>query len=286
MISGILRGRRAQLFLLLAPGVGYLVIFFGGPLVSALIGSVRQEDGSFTLMFYERIFTRPSMIRGLTTSIYYGVMPVIVSLVVSVPLALLIRKNFPGRKLFSGLYKLPMAVPGIIVGLMVIVVFERGGFLDRLVAPLGLQLPHLVRDDWGIGVILASVWKQVPFMTLIITSAFAAIPEDIRYASRTLGASRLKTFIFVDVPLAMPGITAAILLTFIGSMGSYAIPDIVGPPTARPLSVLMVQDFNQGRFNQVYAIGMVLSLFAIGVLLLYYSLTSRIGPGQNRGDAA
>ncbi|PYG56622.1 putative spermidine/putrescine transport system permease protein [Rhizobium sp. UGM030330-04] len=285
MMAGLLRNRRAQLLFLLLPGVGYLLVFFGGPLLSALVGSFRQEDGSFTLMFYQRIFTRPSMIRGLTTSIYYGVMPVIVSLAVSVPLALLIRKSFLGRKLFSGLYKLPMAVPGIIVGLMVIVVFERGGFLDRLVAPLGLELPKLVRDDWGIGVILASVWKQIPFMTLIITSAFAAIPEDIRHASRTLGASRLKTFFFVEVPLAMPGITAAILLTFIGSMGSYAIPDIVGPPTARPLSVLMIQEFNQGRFNQVYAMGMVLSLFAVSVLILYYSLTSRIGPSQTRGDA-
>ncbi|POO55317.1 ABC transporter permease [Agrobacterium rosae] len=282
-MQGLLRDRRVQLLVLLAPGVGYLIVFFGGPLLSALLGSFRLEDGSFTLSLYERIFTRPSMIRGLRTSIYYGVMPVIVSLVVSVPLALLISKSFIGRKLFSGLYKLPMAVPGIIVGLMIIVVFERGGFMDRLVAPLGLELPKLVRDDWGIGVILASVWKQVPFMTLIITSAFAAIPEDIRYASRTMGASRFKTFIFVEVPLAMPGITAAILLTFIGSMGSYAIPDIVGPPTARPLSVLMVQEFNQGRFNQVYAMGMVLSLFAVVVLLAYYRLTSRIG--QTRGNA-
>lgn len=285
-MHGLLRDRRVQLLLLLTPGVGYLILFFGSPLVSALIGSFQQDDGSFTLAFYERIFTRPSMIRGLRTSIYYGVMPVLVSLAVSVPLALLIRKSFWGRKLFSGLYKLPMAVPGIIVGLMVIVVFERGGFMDRLVAPLGVTLPKLVRDDWGVGVILASVWKQIPFMTLIITSAFAAIPEDIRYASRTLGASRLKTFIFVEIPLAMPGITAAILLTFIGSMGSYAIPDIVGPPTARPLSVLMVQEFNQGRFNQVYAMGMVLSAFAISVLLAYYALTSRIGTGQTRGDAA
>lgn len=285
MMHGLLRNRRTQLLVLLTPGVGYLVVFFGGPLLSALIGSFRLEDGGFTLSFYERIFTRPSMIRGLRTSIYYGVMPVTVSLTLSVPLALLIRKNFLGRKLFSGLYKLPMAVPGIIVGLMVIVVFERGGFLDRLVAPLGLEMPKLVRDEWGVGVILASVWKQIPFMTLIITSAFAAIPEDIRYASRTLGASRLKTILFVEVPLAMPGITAAILLTFIGSMGSYAIPDILGPPTARPLSVLMVQEFNQGRFNQVYAMGMVLSLFAVLVLLAYYSLTSRIGVGQSKGEA-
>lgn len=282
----LLRDRRMQLLLLLAPGVGYLILFFGGPLVSTLIGSFQKEDGGFTLSLYERIFTQPSMIRGLRTSIYYGVMPVLVSLAVSVPLALLIRRSFLGRKLFNGFYKLPMAVPGIIVGLMVIVVFERGGFMDRLVAPLGIAMPKLVRDDWGVGVILASVWKQIPFMTLIITSSFAAIPEDIRHASRTLGASRLMTFIFVEIPLAMPGITAATLLTFIGSMGSYAIPDIVGPPTARPLSVLMVQEFNQGRFNQVYAMGMVLSAFAVSVLLAYYTLTSRIGAGQTRGDTA
>jgi len=279
------RRRTLQLLLLLAPGIGYLLFFFGAPLLAALVGSFRMEDGSFTLNWYQRIFTRPSMLRGLSTSIYYGIMPVLLSLTLSVPLSLLLRRSFFGRKLFSGLYKLPMAVPSIIVGLMVIVVFERGGFFDRLLAPLGFTLPKLVRDEWGLGVIMAGAWKQVPFMTLIITSAFAAIPEDIRHAARTLGASRVSTFLSVDIPLAMPGITAAILLTFIGSMGSYAIPDIVGPATARPLSVLMVQEFKQGRFEQVYAMGMVLSLFAVAVLLVYYGLTSRIGNGSPKGAA-
>jgi putative spermidine/putrescine transport system permease protein len=280
----ILGNDRARLLLLLTPGVGYLLVFFGWPLLSALIGSFHLDDGSFTLQWYTRIFTRPSMLRGLSVSIYYGVAPVVVSLLASIPLALLLRRSFLGRKLFNGLYKLPMAVPSIIVALMVIIVAERGGFLDRLLAPLGLGLPKLVRDDWGVGVILSTVWKQIPFMTLIITSAFAAVPEDIRLAARSLGASRLNTFVFVEVPLAMPGITAAILLTFIGSMGSYAIPDIVGPPVARPLSVLMVAEFSQGRFPQVYAMGMVLSLFAIAVLIAYYTLTARIGLGSAKKD--
>lgn len=280
----ILGSDRARLLLLLTPGVGYLLVFFGWPLLSALIGSFHMDDGSFTLQWYTRIFTRPSMLRGLSVSIYYGVAPVIVSLLASIPLALLLRRSFLGRKLFNGLYKLPMAVPSIIVALMVIIVAERGGFLDRLLTPLGLGLPKLVRDDWGVGVILSTVWKQIPFMTLIIASAFAAVPEDIRLAARSLGASRVKTFLFVEVPLAMPGITAAILLTFIGSMGSYAIPDIVGPPVARPLSVLMVAEFSQGRFPQVYAMGMILSLFAIAVLIAYYTLTARIGLGSAQKD--
>jgi hypothetical protein len=66
----LLRHPRVLVPLFLAPGVGYLLIFFGGPLLSALVGSLRLEDGTFTLAWYERIFTRPSMLRGLKTSIW------------------------------------------------------------------------------------------------------------------------------------------------------------------------------------------------------------------------
>jgi putative spermidine/putrescine transport system permease protein len=284
-MPALLRDRRVLLPLLLAPGVGYLLLFFGTPLATAFLASFRTDDGAFSLKWYGLVASQPSMLRGLRTSIYLGVAPVVVSLLVSVPLSLAIRRHFLGRRLFSGLYKLPIAVPAIIVGLMLIVVFERGGFVDRAMAPLGISLPKLVRDDWSIGVIIASVWKQIPFMTLVITSAFAAIPEDIRFAGRSLGATRLATFFLVEVPLAMPGITAAVLLTFIGSMGSYAIPDIVGSPTARPLSVLMVSQFNDGHFPQVFAMGMVLSAFAVAVLIAYYAVTSRIGDAHGRGDA-
>lgn len=284
-MRALVRSRTVQLCLLLLPGVGYLALFFGAPLFGTLLGSFQADPGgAFTTRWYEAVFTRAPMLRGLKTSIYYGVAPVIVTLAVSVPLALLLRRSFLGRKLFNGLYKIPMAVPGIIVALMVVIVAERGGFLDRVIAPSGLALPKLVRDEWGIGVILATVWKQIPFMTLIIAGAFAAIPEDIGHAARTVGASRWQAFLFVEVPLAMPGITAAVLLTFIGSMGSYAIPDLVGPPSPPPLSVLMVRDYNAGRLPQVYAMGMILSVFAVAVLAAYYALTSGIGVRRRSTD--
>ncbi|OLP58876.1 ABC transporter permease [Xaviernesmea oryzae] len=283
-MTALFNDRRLQLLLLLAPGVGYLLFFFGTPLFQALRESLVTDQGDFTLMWYQRAFSRPSMVRGLTTSLYYGLAPVFVSLALSVPLSVLIRQSFIGRKLFNGLYKLPLAVPSLIAALAVIILAEQGGFLDRVLAHVGLSLPKIVRDDAGLGVIFTSAWKQVPFMTLIITSAFAAIPEDLRLAARAFGASRLQTFLRVEVPLAMPGISAAVLLTFIGSMGSYAIPDLVGPPSARPLSVLMVEGFKNGKFHEVYAMGMILSAFAIAVLIAYYTLTHRIGPQAVTGD--
>ena len=120
-------------------------------------------------------------------------------------------------------------------------------------------------------------------MTLVITGAFAAIPEDIRQAARSLGAGPLRAFLRVELPLALPGITAAVLLTFIGSMGSFAIPDLVGAPNPLPLSVRMVRAFAEGDMGQVFAIGMVLSAFAFVVLLAYYALTARVG--TTKGDS-
>lgn len=276
---GLRHRPRLQLALFLLPGVGFLLALFGFPLLTALLGSVGLvgDTPAFTLKFYSKIFTSAVLQRGLTTSIYYGVAPVAVTLVLAIGLALALRRHFAGRKLFNGLYKIPMAVPGIIVALLVLTLVEQGGFVDRLLLPLGLHLPKLVRDPWGIGVIAATAWKQLPFMTLVITGAFAAIPEDIRHAARSLGASPLRAFLRVELPLALPGITAAVLLTFIGSMGSFAIPDLIGAPNPLPLSVRMVHAFAEGDTGLVFAIGMVLSAFAVAVLLAYYALTSGVG---------
>lgn len=275
---------------LLLPGIGFLALLFAGPLVFSLLGSFGLDpgQGGFTLEHYAQIFERATLRQGLGMSVYYGIAPVAVTLVIAIGLALLLRRPFRGRALFNGLYKLPMAVPGIIAALIVMTLAERGGLLDRLVEPLGLVMPRLLRDPWGVGVILTSVWKQLPFMTLVITGAFAAIPQDVIDASRSLGAGRWSTLLRVEIPLAMPGISAAVLLTFIGSMGSFAIPDLVGPPTPRPLAVHMVSEFGEGNLGLVHAIGMVLSAFAVAVLLGYYALTARaqrlLGSTQEKQD--
>ena len=264
----------ALLFLL--PGVGFLLLLFAAPLLLSIATSFGLgEDGGFTLANYAEIAQREALRRGLAMSIYLGVAPVIVALLIAIGLALLLRRHFAGRAWFSGIYKLPIAVPGIIAALMVMTLAERGGFLDRLAAPLGLVLPKLVRDPWAFGVILTSVWKQLPFMTLVITGAFAAIPQDVSAAARTLGASRWRTLMHVELPLALPGISAAVLLSFIGSMGSFAIPDLIGPPSPRPLAVHMLAEFGDGNLPLTYALGMVLSAFAVAVLLGYDALTAR-----------
>lgn len=264
--------------ILFLPAGGYLALFFGLPLLLAFLGGfglfTRGAETGFTLEHYRVLFTTRAYRDGLWFSTYLAIVPTLVSLSLSLPLAVLLARSHPGQRLFNMLFKVPLVVPGIVAAFVVMTMFDRGGLAARVLAPVGIDLPKLVRDQWAIGVIIASSWKAVPFMTLIIGSSLAAINRDILSAARTLGAGSIATFWRIQIPLALPGITAAFLLTFITGMGAYAVPNLLGPVYPLPLSVHMyVNAFERNNWGLVSAMGTVLSVISIGVLLGYYWVT-------------
>lgn len=270
----------------LLPGVGYLLLFFGLPLVNVIAGSFTSSivgAAPVTLDTWIGLFANPVYMDGLWFSLWLGIAPTAVSLLISLPLSALMQANEASQKLFGTLYRIPLVVPGVVAGFLILVILDRGGMASRLVAPLGLTMPRLVRDEWGIGAIIALSWKTVPFMTLIIAGTMAAISKDVLAAARTLGANRLTVLWRIQLPLAQPGITAAILLSFIGSLGTYVIPSLLGPSYPLPLSVHMfAEGFQQGNWPLAYAMGTLLSAFAIVVLLAYYAIVGSF----SRGSAA
>jgi len=273
--------RTPILLLCLLPGVGYLLALFGLPLVRVVYGSFTGsslEEPGLGLATWQALFANPVYMDGLWFSLWLGIAPTLVSLLISLPLSALMQANESSRRLFGTLYKIPLVVPGIVAGFLVLIVLDRGGMASRLATPLGLSVPRLVRDDLGLGAIIASTWKTVPFMTLIIAGAMAAISKDVLAAARTLGASQVIILWRIQLPLAQAGITAAILLSFIGSLGSYVIPSLLGPAYPLPLSVHMfAEGFQKGNWPMVYAMGTLLSVMAVAVLLAYYTIIGSLG---------
>ena len=276
--------RLMVIVLLLLPGVGFLVLFFGLPLMLALmsslgIGTLGGSEG-FTLQHYESLFTHRAYRDGLIFSIYISVAPTLVSLVIAVPLAVALQETFPGKSLFQALYKIPLVVPSIVAAFIVMILFDRGGEISRLLLPFHMELPKLVRDPWALGVIIAMAWKSIPFMTLIIGGSVAAISPDLKHAVRTLGGTRLTVFRRIELPLALPGITAATLLVFVGSTGAFAVPSLLGPIYPKPLSIWMYESaFGKNDWATASAMGVVLSIVACLVLVAYYRITSGMRTG-------
>lgn len=270
--------QRLTVLALLLPGVGYLILFFGLPLALALVTSLGLgrlgTDTGLTLGHYAEIFSNSVYRDAILYSLYISVFPTLVSLAVALPLAVALQGSFPGKALFVTLYKVPLVVPGIVAAFIVMILFDRGGEMSRILKPLGLGLPKLVRDDWSLGVTIALAWKSIPFMTLIIGGGLAAIPTDLAAAARTLGASRRAVFWQVELPLALPGITAAVLLVFIGATGAFAVPSLLGPIYPKPLSVWMYEAaYQRNDWGLATAMGIVMSAIACLVLLAYYRLT-------------
>jgi putative spermidine/putrescine transport system permease protein len=280
---------RVTLALLLLPGIGYLMLFFGLPLLRVIAGSLELSAENWTPNFqhYRTIVQTPIFVDGLWFSVWLAIAPTLFSVVIGVPIAALLVTKFPGKNFFGAMYKIPLVVPTIVAAFIVLVLVDRGGMAHRWLGVFGITLPRMVRDPAGIGIIIiASAWKNIPFMALIVAGSMAAIPEDLKRAGRTLGASTLTIFFRIQLPLALPGITAASLLIFIASLGAFAIPNILGPASPLPLSVHMYeQGFRYSRWPLVYAMGTLLSLTAIVVLLLYYRLTRRVHQSLAAGRA-
>jgi len=270
---------RYALWVLLAPGVGFLILLFGLPLGMALLtsiglGTVGVNTG-FTLDHYAELFSNSIYLDGLRYSLFLSVVPTLVSLTIAMPLAVALQSTFPGKKLFSTLYRVPLVVPGIVAAFIVMILFDRGGEISRILKPLGLGLPKMVRDEWSLGIIIAVAWKAVPFMMLIIGGSLASISTDLPAAARTLGANRATVFWRIELPLALPGITAAVLLVFVGFTGAFAVPLLLGPIYPKRLSVWMYEaSYQENNRGLASAMGIVLSVIACAVLVIYYRVTS------------
>jgi putative spermidine/putrescine transport system permease protein len=117
----------------------------------------------------------------------------------------------------------------------------------------------------------------VPITILIVSAVAAAIPKDVVDAARTLGASPLRVFRRIIVPLCLPGISAAALIVFIDAFGTYAIPSLIGPAFPRTVSVMMTTEFLlKANWGTASALGVLMIATTGMVLVLYYRLISRM----------
>ncbi|HVZ00254.1 MAG TPA: ABC transporter permease subunit [Dongiaceae bacterium] len=276
------RRRPAKLWIdlaLLAPGAGFLLLAMALPLVQLLLASF----GLFglgatgpTFDNYVEVASNVLFTSAFRFSLTIAVATTVLSLVVATMTAAILQLDFPGRRLVSALYKIPLVVPSLIAAFLVLTVVGPGGMAARLLQPWGIAWPSLLHDKSGIGIIVVLLWHNVPITMLIVSAVAAAIPRPVIEAARTLGASPLRIFFRVIVPLCSPGISAAALLVFIDAFGTYAIPSIIGPAFPRTVSVMMTQEFLlHARWGTASALGVAMLLMTGVVLALYHALLAR-----------
>ena len=165
------------------------------------------------------------------------------SVLVSLPLAVavahtLARSNFPGKTLFDATVHLPLVLPPVVVGYLLLLLFGRRG-------PVGAWL-----EEW-FGIIFAFRWTGAalaagimgfPLMVRAVRLSFESIDRKLEAAASTLGAGRAGVFLTVTLPLALPGIITGVLLSFARSLGEFGatitfVSNIPGETRTLPLAI-------------------------------------------------
>ncbi len=150
-------------------------------------------------------------------SLRVAVCCVLVSLPPAVLLGwLLARRQFPGKLLLDGLLHLPLVLPPVVTGYVLLLLFGRRGFFGPLLSAVGFDLAF----DWK-GAVVASAVVAFPLVLRAVRLGIDGVDPRLEAVARTLGASRLRAFFTVTLRLAAPGLLVGALLAFARSLGEF-----------------------------------------------------------------
>jgi molybdate transport system permease protein len=209
----------------------------------------------------------PSELEALRLSLKVAGVSVLASLPVGFVLAwLLARCRFPGKTLLDAVVHLPLVLPPVVIGYLLLVLFGRRG-------PIGQWLEEtfgMVFAFRWTGAALACALMGLPLLVRAIRQSLEAIDRRLESAAATLGASRAWVLASVTIPLALPGIVTGMLLSFARSLGEFGatitfVSNIPGETQTLPLAIYTYTQVPGGdpQALRLCAISVVLSLAAL-----------------------
>jgi spermidine/putrescine transport system permease protein len=271
--------------LLVLPGVLWLVALFLAPLAIIGVFSIGSVDPSGHITFdnpgfgnYERALN-PDFLTAFGRSIYYSLATTVLSLLIGYPVAYWISRYGGQRKiLLLVLVMLPFWTSYLIRTYAWLIILRDDGVVNGLLTQTGLIDSPLEFIGTDISVILGMTYGFLPFTILPLFVSIDRLDFNLVHAARDLYASGRGAFLHVTLPLTMPGIVAASLLTFIPALGDFVTPDMLGGAQTTTIAKIVQIVFTTGRdWPYGAALGFVLMAITIaGTLLALRSLRREV----------
>ena len=268
--------------LLLLPA---LVAFFGlffYPLTLTVVLSFRPEGqaAGWTLEHYLRFLGDPDSrgVIGLTFGL--AVAATAASVLLSVPLALVLRAKLPGHPFFRLVVLVPLVVPGLIGALGLLIFWGPRGWFNLFLLQFVPFVERPVRVTYTLpGLILFYLWLYFPYTALTTLSALEGLDPSIEEAGEVVGASRWQILRHIVLPLITPGVLAGSVLTFMAAFGAFSVPLIAGGDY-RPLAVEIYKQIAvpiPARWSAASAIAVVMGTLQVVFLSVYMRSVRRAG---------
>lgn len=233
-----------------------------------------------TLAHYSRAFTTALYQETLIRTIKIAAIVTVIDFVLGFPLAYAaVRKGGWMGKLIVIATLAPLTIDLVVRSFGWFILLNGTGVINSTLVELGLvsrqSAPQLLFNETGIIIGLAHV--MLPFMVFPIINVMHTIPHDLEEAAQNLGANRVTVFRKILVPLALPGISAGILITFIVSLASYVTPALLGGGV-RVIPVVITETFTStSNWPFASALSMILVGVALLVIIAYQRILKQMG---------
>jgi len=218
----------------------------------------------------------PLVISALWLSLTTSVISLVVVILVGTPFAYIhCRATYPGKVLVDTLIDLPLVLPPAVAGFALLVLYGRMGLIGRYLNMMGISVAFTT-----LAVIMAQIFVASPFYLRQAKSLFEQFDQSYEHTARTLGASPLRTFMTITLPLTAGGLVSGAVMTFGRALGEFGATimfagNLPGVTQTMPLAVYVGMEHN---FNLGLTISILLVILSFAIMITVRLLTRKEAP--------
>ena len=245
------------------------------PIINTIIKSFQDPStGAFTLENYSYLFTNKLARAHIWYTIWVTVLTVVLAIFFSYLLALYLRfSNSRIAGVIRRVYLLPRFVPVLVAVYALKMVLSDSGLINRL----SMLLP----ESWALhnfkpgllynakGIIIANLWFNIPFATMIISAALSGISSSIVESAQDVGAGKIRIFFKMILPLSISDVMIAATFVFMSNVSSFTTPYLIGANHPMMLGVYLRKQFSSRKYELAAAVSCLIFLFSSISAIVY-----------------
>ncbi len=259
--------RNKSAYFLLLPGLLVIILFLIVPLFSTVVATFQGEHG-FSLERYVSFFTDEYYLRIYLRTLRLSLIATLIAVVAGFPTAYYISKARPNLKaLYTILAVFPLLTSPVVRSFSWMVVLGKFGMINNALMALKLIDAPLKLIYTEFAIVVGFVNLFLPLMIMSLVGVMENIDYDLVEAAESLGASKLRSFLKVVLPLSIPGLIVGSILVFTGSFTAYTTPQLLGGNKSKVLATLIYQNamtLSDWNSAAVIATVMILTTLLIG----------------------
>ena len=274
-------------YLMVAPALAVILVVFGGGLALGAMQSLGYLPmlgmTQITLEHYRDLLGDPRFYTALWLTFAIAAGSTLLATLLAVGGALVLRRTFRGSRVITLIYQLPLPVPHLVAAAGLVMLLTQSGLVARIFYLAGIisqpgDFPPIFFDRSSLGIVLVYVWKEAPFIGLVLLAVLKGSALEYEEIASTLGAGPWQRFRHVLLPLMMPGILSTSVIVFAFMFGSFEIPLLLGVRYPEVLPVMAYRHYIDPDLMQrpaAMTIGIVISVIVVLLLIIYRRILRR-----------